>query len=109
MLGHLSDTALATSSLVKLNALDVAPKRIRVQSRLQRAVVRNNSHSFHNIIFFQEDLEGFVDNASLECLSVALVLLIEDGLENQKVRQSVWEDVYLKLDLVVRICSRLGL
>ena len=109
MLGHLSDTALATSSLVKLNALDVAPKRIRVQSRLQRAVVRNNSHSFHNIIFFQEDLEGFVDNASLECLHVALVLLIDDGLVNEEVRQSVWEDVYLKLYLVVRICSRLGL
>jgi hypothetical protein len=105
VLGHLSDTAYATSSLVKLHALDVTPKRVGVQSRLQRAVVRYNSHGLYNILLFQEDLESFVDNSSLKCLPVKFVLFIEDGLVNQEVRQRVWEDVYLELYLIARICT----
>lgn len=80
MLGHLVDSAMATPARVDLNALNVAPKRARVERWLEGAIVSDYTHLLHCILLFQEHFECLINDTAHESLDIPLVLLIEGGL-----------------------------
>ena len=86
MLGHLRDAAVAAPARIGLYTLDVQPEGVRVEGRLEGGVTSDDPHRFYGILILQEDFKGLASHATLKSLHVALVLLCEDSLRDEKVR-----------------------
>ena len=108
MLGHLRDAAVATPAGVGLYTLDIHPQGVRVESRLEGGVSSDDPHRFYSILLLQEDFKGLAGYATLKSLDVALVLLCEDSLRDEEVRQLVLEDVNLEPNRLVGATQMTG-
>ena len=91
---------MTTSPGVHLDAFDVLPKWIGIQSGFKRAIAWNDAHCFDSILIFQVNFECLVTDPILQGSYISFVFFSKDSLRNQEIWKLIRKDVDLEPDWV---------